>query len=208
MAIIGKVEDLVVLLHPSSRLTRGLRVLQDCMAGRLPEVTHELTTLVPGATRRVDLEGDAFYLLLQCYQPKRRDEGRFEAHERHTDLQFLWSGREIIEVCDLHTALPSVVYDAKGNVYFPLDDKTQQRLLLQAGQVAVLLPGDAHAACLKAEGEGEELVRKIVVKIRDAHTLARSETAVSAATGEGPGLTGMPRDYRRPALNQNAGGGR
>jgi YhcH/YjgK/YiaL family protein len=202
MAMIGKPQDLLALLHPASRLTRGLKVLQDCIAGGLPEVTHEVTTLVPGATKRLDLEGDAFYLLLQCYQPKRRDEGRFEAHERHTDLQFLSSGREIIEVCDLHSVLPSVTYDAKGNVYFPLVDQTQQRLLLRAGEVAVLLPGEAHAACLKPEGEGEELVRKVVVKIRDAHLLE------SAPVGKGPGVAGTAQKYVSVALNQHTGGER
>lgn len=205
--MIGKVEALVALLHPASRLTRGLRVLQDCMAGRSPEVTHEVTTLAPGATRRVDLERDGFYLLLQCYKPRRREEGRFEAHERHTDLQFLWSGREIIEICGLHTALPSVTYDAKGNVYFPLGDKTEQRLLLRAEEVAILLPGEAHAACLKPEGEGEYLVRKIVVKIRDAHLLEKPKVALSAATGEGLCLAATAQDYMPPTFNQQPGGG-
>ena len=183
-------------------------MLQDCLAGHRPELTGELTRLIPGAKSRIDVEGDSFYVLLQCYKPKRREEGRFEAHERHTDLQFLWSGREVIEVCDLCTALPSATYDAKGNVYFPLEDKTQQRLLLQAGDVAVLLPGDAHAACLKPEGEAQELVRKIVVKIRDAHLLEKPEMALSTATGRGPGLAGAAPDSVAAALNQNPGGGR
>ena len=205
--MIGKIEDLVALLHPASRLTRGLRVLQDCLAGSLPQVTREATTFAPGATRRVDLEGDGFYLLIQCHKPRRREEGRFEAHERHTDLQFLWAGREIIEVCDLHTALPLVTYDPKGNVYFPLGDQTQQRLLLHAGEVAVLLPGEAHAACLKPEGEGEELVRKIVVKIRDAHLLEKPKVELSAATGEGLCLAATAQDYAPPTFNQQPGGG-
>jgi len=165
----GTVEHLIGNIPANRRLMRGLLVIQDCLAGRLPEIAREVSNLAPGETRRVSLEGDALYLLLQCYQPKRRSEGRFEAHERHTDLQFLWSGRECIEVCDLDAALPAAAYDAKGNVYFPMGDKTQQRLLLRAGEVAVLMPGEAHAACLKPEDEGGELVRKIVVKVRDAH---------------------------------------
>jgi beta-galactosidase beta subunit len=40
---------------------------------------------------------------------------------------------------------------------------------LHAGEVAVLMPADAHAACLRVAGEEEALVRKIVVKIKDAH---------------------------------------
>ncbi len=169
MVMLGKVEDLLGLVHPGSRLRLGLELLQDCLAGRLPEVINQVQTLPPGETRRISLEGDAFYLLLQCYEPKRREDGRFEAHARHTDLQYLWSGREGIEVCDLPALSPAATYDGNGNVYFPMGKEVRSRLLLHAGQVAVLLPQDAHAPCLRCDGDEEELVRKIVVKVMDAH---------------------------------------
>ena len=181
MAMHGKLEDLNHLVHPNSRLKRGLELLQDCMTGRRPEIMNQISRLAPGETSRISLEGDALYLLVQCYQPRTRDQGRFEAHERHTDLQFLWSGRECIEVCDLHASLPAAAYDKNGNVYFPLGNQPHSRLLLHAGEVAVLLPEDAHAACLSLGGDGEELVRKIVVKIRDAHL------PVSGAEADSPG---------------------
>lgn len=207
MIMLGKVDQLAGLVHPQSRLRRGLQVLQDCLAGRRPEVTSDVARLAPGAKARVDLEGDALCLLIQCYKPKRREEGRFEAHERHTDLQFIWSGREIIELCDLQTALPAVTYDPQGNVYFPLGNEPQQQFLVQAGEVAILMPGEAHAPCLRPEGEHEELVRKIVVKVRDAHLLEKPERALSGATGQGPGLAGTAQDYAPPAFNQQPGGG-
>jgi YhcH/YjgK/YiaL family protein len=185
--MLGKLKDLNHLVHANSRLKRGLDLLEDCVAGHFPEVTNAIATLSPGETSRIWLEGDAFYLLVQCYQPRTRDQGRFEAHERHTDLQFLWSGRECIEVCDLHASLPAAAYDKNGNVYFPLGNQPHSRLLLHAGEVAVLLPEDAHAACLSLGGDGEELVRKIVVKIQDAHLLEAAETGKSMAASKTPG---------------------
>jgi YhcH/YjgK/YiaL family protein len=169
MSMVGKVDDLAPLIHPESRLRRGLGLLQDCLTGRLPEVANQVLTLLPGETIRVSLEEDALYLLLQCYSPKRREEGRFEAHERHTDLQFLWSGRECVEVCDVRSQRSCPPYDPHGNLYFPMGNAAQSRLLLHAGEVAVLMPADAHAPCLRVAGEEEALVRKIVVKIKDAH---------------------------------------
>ena len=186
MSMLGKVEDLARLVHPGSRLRRGLELLQDCVAGRLPEVVNQVSTLPPGETIRVSLEGDALYLLIQCYKPKRRSEGRFEAHARHTDLQFLWSGCECIEVCDLRALQSAPAYDSKGNVYFPLGDKVHERLLLQAGDVAVLMPQDAHAPCLRPEGEGEGLVRKIVVKVLDAQLTDGAGEIRSLAAGMKP----------------------
>ncbi len=184
MFMFGKVEGLVPLVQPNSRLRRGLELLEGCVAGRFPEIMNQVASLAPGESSRIPIEGDALYLLAQCYQPRTREQGRFEAHERHTDLQFLWSGRECIEVCDLHAALPVAAYDENGNVYFPLGDQVHSRLILHAGEVAVLSPEDAHAPCLAFEGDRKELVRKIVVKIKDAHLPdagAAEPTTVAAA---------------------------
>lgn len=171
MSMLGKVDDLVALVNPGSRLWRGLDLLRNCLTGRRPEVVSQLASLEPGETRRVTVDGDVLYLLIQCYRTRRRLEGRFEAHLRHADLQFLWSGRECIEVFDVRTLQPLPARDEHGNVHFPMGDELHSRLLLQAGAVAVLLPQDAHAPCLALEDEGETLVRKIVVKVRDAHRI-------------------------------------
>jgi beta-galactosidase beta subunit len=66
-------------------------------------------------------------------------------------------------------ALPA--YDAKGNIFLPLGTAAHSRLLLEAGDLAVLFPNDAHAPCLRVEEGKDELVRKIVVKVKDAHPL-------------------------------------
>jgi biofilm protein TabA len=203
--MLGQVEDLVPFVHPKSRLRQGLQLLQDCVAGRLPEIMNQVSSLTPGETSRIPLEGDALYLLVQCYQPRAREQGRFEAHERHTDLQFLWSGRECIEVCDLHASLPAAAYDWNGNVYFPLGNQAYSRLLLHAGEVAVLLPEDAHAACLSLGGEGEELVRKIVVKIRDAHLLEAVESGHGMAASKTSGLARATPAFMTAASNPNRG---
>ena len=180
MAMLGKLEDVAEVVNPRSRLRRGLALLQDCLAGRFPGVAAEIARLQPGESRRVAVDGDAIYLLIQCYRSKRQSEGRFEAHARHTDMQYVWSGRERIEVCDLHACQPRPTYDANGNVFFPIGDAAHSHLLVQAGEVAVLLPRDAHAPCLRANDDDGELVRKIVVKIRDAHLPASALMSTTA----------------------------
>lgn len=194
MAMLGRVEDLNHLVHPHSRLKRGLDLLQDCIAGRRPEIMNQLSRLAPGETSRVSIEGDALYLLVQCYQPRTRDQGRFEAHQHHTDLQFLWSGRECIEICDVRSQSDAPHYDTCGNFYFPLGNQAHSRFLLEAGKVAVLLPDDAHAPCLTSEGDGTELVRKIVVKIRDAHLPdSGAEEDSTDAAAVGPAMAGLQK---------------
>jgi beta-galactosidase beta subunit len=74
-------------------------------------------------------------------------------------------------VCNLDSVHPKPSYDANGNVFFPVGDVAHSRLLLSAGEVAVLLPQDAHAPSLQVNDGEIELVRKIVVKVMDAHLM-------------------------------------
>jgi YhcH/YjgK/YiaL family protein len=205
MAMLGKVGDLTEIVNPRSRLQRGLWLLQDLLAGRILGIASELPNLGPGETRRVAVDGDDFYFLIQCYKTKQRDDVRFEAHARHTDLQYVWSGGECIEFCDLHTSLPAVAYDKNGNVYFPVGKQSNSRLLVHAGEVAVLLPDDAHAACLSLGGGGQELVRKIVVKIRDAHLLEAPESGYCRDVGNPPGSVRVTAAFVTGASNPNRG---
>ena len=124
-----------------------------------------------GDSAKVPVEGDALYLIVQCYRTRPRDQGRFEAHQCYTDVQYICDGQECIEVCDLRARLGALpAYDANGNVFFPLEAAARERVVLRAGEGVVLFPNDAHAACLRVDlGEGQ-VVRKIVVKVKDAHS--------------------------------------
>lgn len=174
MAMFGKVEELAGLVQSASRLRKGIAILQDFREGRRPEWVKILGELKAGEKAEVAIEGDTLYAILQCYHPKPRAEGRFEAHQRHTDLQYLSEGAEWIEVCDLsaQTGLPP--FDANGNVFFPLGPTAPSRVRLVAGTVTVLFPNDAHAPCLRIEDSPAGLVRKIVIKVKDAHLLENS----------------------------------
>ena len=171
MAMFGKVEELIGSLQPASRLKRGLAVLQDYREGRRPEWVKVLAGLKAGEKVEITIEGAILYALLQCYRPKPRAEGRFEAHHRHTDLQYLAEGTEWIEVCHLREQANLPPFDANGNVFFSLGAAAHSRLRLAAGEVAVLFPNDAHAPCLHVEDAPDNLVRKIVIKVKDAHVM-------------------------------------
>jgi biofilm protein TabA len=171
MALFGKVEDLLPLVHPGSRLHRGLALLKDYLDGRSVELDQIVRRQQAGDKARIDLDGDLLYLIIQCRAPKPPAEWRFEAHQRHTDVQFLCAGVERIDVCDLRRQTGPPAYDASGNMYFPLGDAPHTRLRLERGDCAVFFPNEAHAPCLPVAGAPDELLRKIVVKIKDAHLI-------------------------------------
>ena len=176
MSMLGKVEDLLHQVHPATRLKQGLAILQDYREGRSPEISKIVLNQKAGDKAKILIEGDSLYLVIQCYPARSREEGRFEAHEWHTDLQYLCTGQECLEVCDLRAQGNLPPYDANGNIFFPLGPKANTSLLLEAGVVAVLFPNDAHAPCLRVDGTEGALVRKIVVKVKDA--LARKEDSL------------------------------
>ncbi len=60
------------------------------------------------------------FILIQCYEQRQRAKGRFEAHQRYTDLQSLSAGHEWIEVCDVQAQRGLPEFDDNGNIYFPL----------------------------------------------------------------------------------------
>ena len=158
-------------VRSGTRLARGLAYLSDYRAGRLPEVEAVVRSQKNGDKARVEIEGQAIYALVQCYLPRAPEQARFEAHQHHTDLQYLCEGQEWIEVCDLQSQEALPAYDANGNVYVAPGNQAHTRLWVRPGQVAVLFPNDAHAPCLRVN-ETDGLVHKLVIKIKDAETVA------------------------------------
>lgn len=166
--MLGKADDLIAQVPPDTRLRAGLRLLQDFFDGRFPELARRVASLKVGESDRIPVDGDDMFILIQCYEPRTREKGRFEAHKRYTDLQSLSAGQEWIEVCDARAQRGLPEFDANGNIYFPLADQARSCLRLSFGTVAVLFPNDAHAPCLRVEGTDHSLVRKVAVKIKDA----------------------------------------
>jgi YhcH/YjgK/YiaL family protein len=170
MALFGSVEELIRQVRAGTRLARGLAYLSNYRAGRLPDIEAIVRSQKSGDRARVEIEGEKLYVLVQCYEPRARETGRFEAHQRYTDLQYLCEGQERIEVCEFPSQPGLSAYDANGNLHFPLGTQAHSRICLQAGRVAVLFPHDAHAPGLRVD-EADTLVRKLVIKIHDAEIM-------------------------------------
>jgi YhcH/YjgK/YiaL family protein len=113
---------------------------------------------------RHDLDGDRLYALVQDYETKPPDFGKWETHRNYIDLQFLYSGREDIGVVSRTTLAPLTDYDPSGD--FTLYRGHGTFVELMPGGFVLLWPDDAHmpGRTLKSA----EPVRKVVVKIKIA----------------------------------------
>jgi YhcH/YjgK/YiaL family protein len=115
-----------------------------------------------GETVRIDL-GGGVHAMEQVYRTRAREEGRWESHRAHADLQLVVAGEELLEVAE--AVGMSVVEDRTpgADVIFYAEGPAAGELRLVPGTVALLFPADAHLGGLAAGAVA--LVRKTVVKI-------------------------------------------
>lgn len=121
----------------------------------------DLLTLPDG---RVGIEGERVFAIVQSYTPAVAAEPEFEYHRKYIDVQYIASGAEIIGWAPAGRLTTTKPYDADKDAGFGsvrAGEWTPVRL--EAGQLAVFYPEDAHAPKLPA-GEAAP-VMKIVVKI-------------------------------------------
>lgn len=103
--------------------------------------------------------GDGIFCSVSEYQPG--EGGKFEAHRRYADLQYVVMGSEKIEVLPICDASESGGY-TDDIEFFAKAERLPSAVVLNAGTFAWFAPQDTHRPCIKAESEN---VRKIVFKI-------------------------------------------
>jgi biofilm protein TabA len=128
-------------------IARGLQFLAET----------DLASLAPG---KHELDGRQLYALVSDYTPKPPPEGRWEAHRRYLDLQYVVSGIERMGVAPIDR-LAAGEYDADRDMLRL--SGAGDFLTFGAGQFMILWPGDAHMPGIDAGMSGP--VRKVVVKI-------------------------------------------
>jgi YhcH/YjgK/YiaL family protein len=89
------------------------------------------------------------------------DGDKFEAHRKFTDLQYVVSGNEKIEVIPLADARESLGYQPDIE-FFAAQASASKELIMNSGSFAVFAPQDAHRPCIK---HSSDTIRKIVFKI-------------------------------------------
>ncbi len=129
------------------RVARALHYLQ----------ATDFSTLKPG---RQELDGQAIYVMVSDYLTRPESEGRWEAHRRYIDLQFLARGVERIGVSPIGQ-LASGEYDDTKDVTWLTG--TGDFITLDQTRFIILWPGDAHMPGIAAGVPAE--VRKVVIKI-------------------------------------------
>ncbi|MEO6434958.1 MAG: YhcH/YjgK/YiaL family protein [Tepidisphaeraceae bacterium] len=124
----------------------------------------DLTALPDG---RYDIRGHEVVAIVATYSTRPLEQGRWEAHRNHADIQYLIRGRERIGIAPLAPALKLLPpYDPEKDVefYAPGDRLASQLVTVEQGDFALFLPHDVHNPNLLIDSPAE--VKKVVIKVR------------------------------------------
>jgi YhcH/YjgK/YiaL family protein len=123
----------------------------------------ELAALPLGKTV---IDGERLFALVQEYTPKPASQGKFEAHRRYWDVQYVVSGVERMGWNALSRMAVSEPYSSQRDVAFFVG--AGDFFLVPAGTFAVFGPSDVHmpgVAIDDRDAAGQTLVRKVVMKV-------------------------------------------
>ena len=117
----------------------------------------DLDTLEPG---KIVIDGDRVFAILSenRLEPK---EPAFEVHRRYADIQLILRGREGFMSGREGRELSG---QPENDVWFCEADR-QLSFVLEEGEFAVFLPGEAHAPGLCDRGTAPSSSRKLVIKV-------------------------------------------
>jgi YhcH/YjgK/YiaL family protein len=118
----------------------------------------DLSTLPLG---RIDIDGDNLYAMTQEYLTKPAEQGKWEAHRKYIDIQYMISGTERMGFSNLRTMQVGEYVPERD---FLSMNGTGNHLDVFAGSFVIFFPEDGHMPCLCVTAP--EPIRKVVLKVR------------------------------------------
>lgn len=114
------------------------------------------------ATGKYELDGDKMFALVQEYITLPREQVRWEVHKRYIDIQFIISGKEIIEWSDISNMPEGTLYDSYRDIAY-CEGVNGSELKLGASCFAMFFPQDMHRPmCVFDE---PVKVKKVIIKV-------------------------------------------
>lgn len=135
--------------HLSPRIEAGLDYLRSTDISRLDPGRHEI-------------DGANLYVMVQRYETKPLETGKWEAHRKYIDIQYVASGMEKMGYANLETLTVTQAYD-EANDYLLLRGEGDF-LTVRAGTFVLFAPADAHMPSMAINRP--QPVVKAVVKVR------------------------------------------
>ncbi len=114
---------------------------------------------------KYEIEGKDLYASIQEYTTKVFPEGKFEGHEKYIDVQYIVSGKEVMEVIDVERAVANTEYNDVKDVTFYNNAESADKCVVEREDYGIFFPHDIHKPGMTF-GANPCAVKKIVVKVK------------------------------------------
>ena len=123
------------------------------------------TNLSEKENGKYEIDGENIYVSVQDYNTKPEEEGKFEAHKKYADIQFIVKGQEKLGYTDIKNCTNLTSYDEKNDIEFLKNSENKNHFAYaKEGDFIVFFPQDAHMPCISINENS--YVKKAVVKIK------------------------------------------
>jgi biofilm protein TabA len=147
--IIDRLEKASLYRGIHKRLAAAFDYLQKTDLDKVEPGTHEI-------------EGRKVYVMVQQYETKPMEKGRWEAHRKYIDVQYVQKGAERFGYANLLELKPGNYDEAKD--FLSLEGKERgDFFLVRQGTFVILFPQDGHMPGMAVSVP--QPVRKFVVKV-------------------------------------------
>lgn len=111
---------------------------------------------------KYEILGDEVFIIVQDYTSKKLEAGKFEAHRKYIDIQYVIKGQERLGYSNIEKFKPDCDYDEDKDLIFG-DVESGSLVLAQAGDFVIFTPEDAHMPSICVDRP--YYVKKAVIKL-------------------------------------------
>jgi YhcH/YjgK/YiaL family protein len=111
---------------------------------------------------KYEVYGKDVYAIVNSYTTKSLTEGKFEAHEKYADIQFIVSGVERLYYTQVKETTPIDTYNTEKDIIFLHGNGNY--ITAYPGTFVIFFPTDAHMPNITNDIPVE--VKKVVMKVR------------------------------------------
>ena len=110
------------------------------------------------------VDGDKLYYMIQQYDSHKWEDGKFETHDHHIDIQLVIKGEETITFAERKDLTVKTPYNDVKDITIYDDSFRGKDYILRDGDFMILEPDDGHKPgnCLAEPSPVKKLVFKVI----------------------------------------------
>lgn len=121
--------------------------------------SNDFDNIEPG---KYEIDGEDIYAIVQQYDTKPMSSGKWEAHKKYIDIQFMVSGKEKMGYSHKNKMIVTHEYNSDKDALYLKGEGNF--LVAEAGYFAVFFPTDVHMPCIAINLSTP--VKKVVIKVK------------------------------------------